>query len=119
MVQIEVVAMSGSAEAQYGSLRDDEINTRVHLRLRTVGGDLVGSAEVDEDATIGQLRARLNKPPEWYAHHKQFVIATTHFNFNDDYMRFTQIEIVKEHIRRDEKGLRTLDAVAIVREARG
>ena len=105
--------MSGSVEAQYGSPRDDEIHSRIHLRLRTIVEDLVGSAEVDEDATIGQLRARLDKPLEWYAHHKQFVIATTHFNFNDDYMRFTQTKVVKEHIRRDEEGLRTLDATVL------
>ena len=111
--------MSWSVEAQGGSPRDDQIDTRIHLRLWTIGGDLVGSAAVDEDATIGQLRARLNKPFEWYASHQQFAIAKIHFNFKDEYMPFTRTKIFKEHIRRDEKGLRTLDAVAIVHGARG
>ena len=107
-----------SVETQCCSPSDDETDTRIHVQLWTIAGDLVGNAALDVDATIGQFRTRLNKPLQWYKQYKQFVIATTTFNFDDDYMRFTQTKVVKEHIWRDETGLRTLRAVVIGQDDR-
>ena len=86
---------------------------RISLRVRNISGVIVGYAEVDEDATVGQLRARLGMPPEWYALYKHFVVADTSFEFEDPYMRFMKTGAVRKSIQRIGQGLRALDVVVV------
>ena len=102
-----------SVDAQYGCHIGDDDDTLIHMQLSNIAGVSVGHAVLDEDATIGQLRARLHKTPQWYMQYKQFVIATTTFCFDDEYMRFTQTKVVKEHIECDGTGRRTLHATVV------
>ena len=102
-----------SVDAQCGSHIDEENDNLIHVQLSTIAGLFVGQAALDDDATIGQFRARLNNPPQWYMQYKQFVIATTSFKFDDEYMRFTKTKVVKEHIVCDSTGRRTLRATVV------
>ena len=100
-----------SQSAERGSDTDKDDDGKIHVRVRYISGNLVGSAAVDQNATIGQLRARLAKPIEWYAEHKYLAIGSQSFELGICYTRFTLTEACKNNIWRDEKGMRTLDAV--------
>ena len=105
-----------SLEGQCGNTSNGDDEGQIHVQIRTIAGDLVEYVMLDIDATIGQFRAKLNKPSQWYKQHKHFVIATTWFSFDDDYMRFTMTKVVKEHIEHDENGKRMLCVVIIVQD---
>ena len=104
--------------AEDGDHTDEEAHSGdIHVRLNTAGGELVGTATVDSDATIGQLVARLDKSSEWSACYKHFVVATTSFELDDYYMRFTQTKVVKESIERDAQRGRILHAHVVASAA--
>ena len=86
---------------------------RISLRVRNISGVIVGYAEVDEDATVGQLRARLGMPPEWYALYKHFVVADTSFEFEHAYTRFMKTKAARKSIQRIGLGRRVLDVTVV------
>ena len=112
------VSTHASDDAVCGSVSDDEMHARIHVRITTMGGDLVGSATVDADATMGQVRAKLGKPREWYSCYNRLIIGTQSFEFDECYTRIMCTKVAKANIRRDENDVRVLDAVAIHAKAR-
>jgi hypothetical protein len=97
----------GSSSSSGDSLQvcrsdDDVLHVAIQFQLYSLAGEVDAEFRIDEDATIGQLIARLNGPGErpriWYEKNK-FAIGNRVFDFKDPYLRFMNIAEVRKNIR--------------------
>ena len=74
----------------------------IKFQLHSLAGEVDAEFPIDDDATIGQLIARLNvpglRPRIWYEKNK-FAIGNRVFDFKDPYLRFMNIAEVRKNIR--------------------
>ena len=77
---------------------DDVLHVAIQFRLYSIAGEVDAEFQIDEDATIGQLISRLDRPRIWYEKNK-FAIGNRVFDFKDPYLRFMNIAEVRKNIR--------------------
>ena len=103
----EPVDVLGSSSGSGDSLQvcrsdDDVLHVAIQFRLYSIAGEVDAEFQIDEDATIGQLIARLNFPDKrpriWYEKNK-FAIGNRVFDFKDPYLRFMSTGEVRKNIR--------------------
>ena len=103
--------------AECASPRDVDFQGPILLRLSwALTGDAIAEFTIDEDATIGHFRSKLNRYLEWY-NDKKFLLTEDEDNrvfvFTDEYQRFMETRNVRDSIR-FENGQRVLEVTLLV-----
>ena len=116
------MSLSGCSGSDDDPERDPDIlRVAIHFQLYSIAGELDAEFPIDDDASIGQVIACLNKleerPRIWYENN-QFTIGKRTFDVKDEYFKFMGTDEVKANIR-FENGRRWVIACLVKQHGMG